>query len=86
LLIPLYGVVPFAREKLFKARWTVSFMNKFISILVGLVFLLAPIYGWIVDYAGFGTAALTFLKGGLVWFLMMVGAVLLLSGLSGLKE
>jgi len=61
-------------------------MNKFISILLGLVLLLAPIYAWIMDFSGFGTAALDFLKGGLVWFLILIGLVMLLSGLSDLKD
>jgi hypothetical protein len=61
-------------------------MNKFISILIGLLFLVAPIYAWIMNYAEFGTAALLFLKGGLVWFVMLIGLVLLLSGISDLRE
>jgi hypothetical protein len=61
-------------------------MNKFIGILIGLIFLLVPIYAWIIDFAGFGVAALTFLKGGIVWLLLLIGAVSLLVGLSGLKD
>jgi len=61
-------------------------MNKFIGILIGLIFLLVPIYAWIIDFAGFGAAALTFLKGGIVWLLLLIGAVSLLVGLSGLKD
>ena len=61
-------------------------MNKFIGILIGLVLLLAPIYAWIVDFAGFGEAALLFLKGGIVWLLLLVGIALLLIGLTSLKD
>jgi hypothetical protein len=61
-------------------------MNKLIVILIGLVFLVAPIYVWIMDFAGFGTAALTFLKGGIVWISLLIGAVSLLIGLSSLKD
>ena len=61
-------------------------MNKFIGILAGLVFLIAPIYAWIIDFAGFGTAALMFLKGGLVWLSLGIGVVLLLVGIMGLKD
>ena len=61
-------------------------MNKFIGILIGLIFLVAPIYAWIVDFAGFGAAALTFLKGGIMWLLLLIGAVSLLIGLSSLKD
>jgi hypothetical protein len=61
-------------------------MNKFIGILLGLIFLIVPIYAWIVDYAGFGTAALSFLQGGVMWLLLLIGAVSLLIGLNSLKD
>ncbi|MBT7102556.1 hypothetical protein HN935_03535 [archaeon] len=61
-------------------------MNKFIGILIGLIFLLVPIYAWIVDFAGFGAAALTFLQGGVMWILLLVGAISLLIGLNSLKD
>jgi len=61
-------------------------MNKFIGILIGLIFLLIPIYAWIIDFAGFGVAALTFLKGGLVWLFLLIGAVSLTIGISSLKD
>jgi len=61
-------------------------MNKLIGILIGLIFLIVPIYAWIVDFAGFGTAALTFLQGGVMWLLLMIGAVSLLIGLNSLKD
>ena len=61
-------------------------MNKFIGILIGLIFLLVPIYAWIMNFAGFGAAALTFLKGGIMWLLLIIGAASLFIGLSGLKD
>ncbi|MFH0711781.1 MAG: hypothetical protein V1889_01610 [archaeon] len=61
-------------------------MNKFIAILIGLAFLIIPIYAWIVNFAGFGTAALTFLQGGIVWLLLLIGVISLLVGLSSLKD
>jgi len=61
-------------------------MNKLIGILIGLIFLIVPIYAWIVDFAGFGTAALSFLQGGVMWLLLLIGAVSLLIGLNGLKN
>jgi len=61
-------------------------MNKFIGILIGLVFLIAPIYAWIIDYQMFGTAALLFLKGGLMWLVLLIGAVSLFVGLNNLKN
>ena len=61
-------------------------MNKFIGILIGLVFLLAPVYAWIMNFAGFGDAALIFLKGGIMWLLLLIGAASLLIGLTSLKD
>ena len=61
-------------------------MNKFVEILVGLVLLIVPIYAWIVNFWGVGTAALEFFKGGLVWMLLMFGLLFLLLGISDLKE
>lgn len=61
-------------------------MNKLIGILIGLVFLLAPIYAWIMNTAGFGDAALLFLKGGIMWLLLLIGAASLLVGLASLKD
>ena len=61
-------------------------MNKPLAILLGLILLVVPIYAWIVDFAGFGTAALSVLQGGVVWLLILIGLVFLLSGISGLKS
>jgi len=61
-------------------------MNKFATILIGLVFLIVPIYAWIVNYANFGIAATVFLQGGLIWLLLLIGAASLLIGLSSLKD
>ena len=61
-------------------------MNKFIGILIGLVLLVAPIYAWIINFAGFGTAALSFLKGGIIWTLIIIGTISLVIGLNSLRE
>ena len=61
-------------------------MNKWLEILVGLILLVIPIYAWIVNFAGFGTAALSFLQGGIVWLLILIGAVFVMLGISDLKE
>jgi len=60
-------------------------MAKGIGILIGLVFLIVPIYAWITNLWGVGSAATEFLKGGLVWLLILIGAVSLLVGISDLK-
>ncbi|MBT6690307.1 hypothetical protein HN903_03135 [archaeon] len=61
-------------------------MNKYLEILIGLVFLSVPIYTWITNWSNFGTAATLFLKGGLVWALLGIGAIFLIIGLSDLKD
>ena len=61
-------------------------MNKWLEILVGLVLVIAPIYVWIINFAGMGSAALTFLKGGLIWLVILIGALFLILGISDLKE
>lgn len=61
-------------------------MNKWLEILIGIILVVAPIYVWAMNYVGFGTAALEFLKGGLVWFVIMIGLLFLLLGISDLKN
>ncbi len=56
------------------------------EILLGLILLIAPIYAWIVNMWGAGAAATTFFKGGLVWLLILIGALFLMLGISDLKE
>jgi len=60
-------------------------MNKWLEILVGLIFVVVPIYVWAMNYWGFGAAALEFLKGGIVWFVIMIGLLFLMLGISDLK-
>ena len=76
-------------QKVYKPSTLLIAMNKIIGILLGLIFLLVPIYAWIAipgGYWGLGDAALIFLKGGLMWLVLLVGAVSLLVGLSSLKN
>ena len=61
-------------------------MAKVGGILLGLVLLIVPIYAWIINLGGFGISALEFLKGGIMWLLMLIGAFSLFSGISGLKD
>jgi len=71
---------------IFKPQILSILMNKLLTILIGLILLIVPIYVWIMNYANFGTAALTFLQGGIIWLLLLIGAVSLLVGLSSLKD
>ena len=61
-------------------------MAKGVGIITGLVFLIVPIYAWIINFWGLGDAALEFLKGGVMWLLLLIGALSLLVGLSDLKS
>lgn len=61
-------------------------MNKWLELLIGLVFVTGPVYVWGMNTWGFGDAALTFFKGGLVWFFVMIGLLFLMLGISDLKD
>ena len=61
-------------------------MNKWLELLIGLIFIIVPVYVWTINFWQFGTAALVFLKGGLVWFFILLGILFLMLGISDLKE
>jgi len=61
-------------------------MNKIISILLGLILLVVAIFAWGVNLAGFGLAAVDFLKGAIVWLVLLIGLVLVVLGLNNLKN
>ncbi len=61
-------------------------MNKWFELLLGLIFITAAVYAWGMDIWGLGTAALSFFKGGLVWFVIMIGLFLIVLGISDLKD
>lgn len=63
-------------------------MNKWLELILGLVLLLGtvalvfpgmPLTSW-------GVSALTFLKGGLVWIVALVGLILIILGISEMKD
>jgi hypothetical protein len=65
-------------------------MNKWLEILLGLILVVGTIYaawawptlaGW-----GLGAAAFEFFKGGVVWFLILLGLLFLMLGISDLKD
>ncbi len=64
-------------------------MNKWVELLVGLVLIIGAILAWYYSLGAgfwdFGTAAWEFFKGGLVWFVIMVGVLFVLLGISDLK-
>jgi hypothetical protein len=61
-------------------------MNKWIEILFGLIFLNGAIFVWWNNYFQFGDAALSFLKGGLIWLVIGIGFILIMLGISDLKD
>ena len=60
-------------------------MNKFISILFGLILLAVGVYG-AFGLPSWGEAALSFLKGGIVWLVLLIGLMLVILGISDLKN
>jgi len=61
-------------------------MNKWVELLLGLILLNAAVYSWITNIWGMGTAALEVFKGGIVWFVIMIGLLFIMLGISDLKE
>jgi hypothetical protein len=61
-------------------------MNKWIEILLGLIFLNGAIFVWWTNFWSFGDAALGFFKGGLVWVVILIGFILIMLGISDLKD
>ncbi|MEI6732117.1 MAG: hypothetical protein WCK90_05580 [archaeon] len=61
-------------------------MNKWLELLVGIVLLAIPIWLWAQNTLGLGVAALEFLKGGLIWFVLLIGALFIMLGISDLKN
>jgi len=66
-------------------------MNKWLELLLGLILVVAAIVitwysvSW-GDFLNFRHAAWEFLKGGVVWFVLGIGLLLILLGISDLKE
>ena len=61
-------------------------MNKWLKLLAGLILLIASIYIWGTNIFGFGAAAINFLKGGIIWLVILISIVLIVLGISELKE
>ncbi|MFA5020394.1 MAG: hypothetical protein WC533_04845 [Candidatus Pacearchaeota archaeon] len=65
-------------------------MNKWLEILAGLILIVVAIFLWAytqnLGFWNFGTAAWEFLKGGIVWFIIMIGLLFLMLGISDLKN
>jgi len=65
-------------------------MNKWVEILLGLILIIAAVLVWAytngIGFWDFGTAAWEFLKGGVIWFVIMIGLLFLMLGISDLRE
>jgi hypothetical protein len=61
-------------------------MNKWLEILVGLILVIAALVAWVTNTWDMGAAALAFLKGGIVWFVIGIGLLFLMLGISDLRE
>ncbi|MBI2629697.1 hypothetical protein HYW76_01220 [Candidatus Pacearchaeota archaeon] len=62
-------------------------MNKWIELLLGLILVIVPIYvAWSMKLYGLGSAAIVVLKGGIIWAIIGIGLLLILLGISDLKE
>ena len=65
-------------------------MNKWAEIILGLILIVVAVLIWTYtlqyDFWDFGTAAWEFLKGGIVWLIILIGLLFLLLGISELRE
>jgi hypothetical protein len=66
-------------------------MNKWLELLVGLILVVGVIlFSWYSvawgSFWNFKHAAWEFFKGGLVWFVLLIGLLFIMLGISDLKE
>ena len=66
-------------------------MNKWSEIVLGLILLIGAIYLWYFSlgwssFWNFGTAAWELAKGGLMWIVIFLGLILIILGISDLRE
>jgi len=61
-------------------------MNKWSELLVGLIFLVVAVLAWVYNAWSFGDAAILFLKGGIIWGVIILGLIFVLLGISDLKN
>ena len=66
-------------------------MNKWFELLAGLVLIIIPMYvgfysaSWFGASWNFWTAAGEFFKGAVFWFVVMIGVLFVLLGISDIK-
>ncbi len=59
-------------------------MNKWLEILLGLILIIAPILV-ALNFPSWWDASISFLKGGILWFVLVIGLLFVLLGISDLK-
>ena len=60
-------------------------MNKWTEILVGLILVVLPVWA-AISFVSWGAATIAFLKGGVIVFVVLIGLLFLMLGISDLKE
>ena len=60
-------------------------MNKWMEIFVGLIFVVGAILAGFY-FPNWLSAALVVLKGGILWFVLGIGLLLIMLGISELKD
>ena len=71
-------------------------MNKWVELLLGLILVVGVIliawassayqWMWFGKDCNFLDSAWVFLKGGLLWFVLLIGALLIILGINDLRE
>ena len=77
-------------RNLFKSLFASYAMNKWLEILVGLILIIVPILVVTQVFGAWGaswwTATKFFIKGGIIVFVVLIGLLFLMLGISDLKE
>ncbi len=60
-------------------------MNKWIELLLGLILVIVPIV-IAVYFVSWGAATIAFLKGGVICLIVLIGLLLIMLGISDLKD
>ena len=55
------------------------------EILIGLIFVIVPVWA-AITYSNWGAATIAFLQGGVICFVVLIGLLFLMLGISDLKE
>ena len=77
----------FHHENLFKLNSVNTYtMNKWLGLLIGLVLVVVTVYFAGMNTWGLRYAAITVFKGMLIWIVFFVGLLLIILGISDLKD